>query len=150
MYAGWRHQLILPTGHNGHMRCAPRQYPWPHFFFVMWMICPPALIFHISLYADDSALIFSGKDVERMWMWFPNFWVRNCRPASSGYWLIDNRLSLHVGKTESILFGTSRKIKKAGGFEVKCDGETVLRVTSVVYLGVRLDQCLNFYEYVKL
>ena len=27
-------------------------------------------------------------------------------------WLIDNKLSLHLGKTESILFGSKRKLAK--------------------------------------
>ena len=98
---------------------------------------------HLSLYADDSALIFSGNDVDSI----SQFLSRELSMCKK--WLTDNRLYLHVGKTESILFGTSGKIKKAGGFDVKCDGESVLRVTSVVYLGVRLDQCLNFDQYIN-
>ena len=97
---------------------------------------------HLSLYADDSALIYSGRDVDDISR-FLSGELSTCKR-----WLIDNRLSLHVGKTESILFGTGRMIKKAEGFSVKCDGEAVQRATSVVYLGVRLDQCLNFGEYV--
>ena len=49
---------------------------------------------------------------------------------------------------ERILFGSGRRIRAAGDFKVTCDGETVQRVTSIVYLGVRLDQCLSFDEYV--
>ena len=51
-----------------------------------------------------------------------------------------------MGKTESILFGTSRKIKGAS-FGVMCGDTVVKRVTSVKYLGVILDQCLNFKEH---
>ena len=35
-----------------------------------------------------------------------------------------------------------------GEFSVKCDGEAVQRVTSIVYLGMKLDQFLNFDDYV--
>ena len=96
----------------------------------------------LSLYADDSALIFSGKDPGTIGN-FLSGELSSCRQ-----WLIDNRLTLHVGKTESILFGTSRKVKKADNFLVNCDGETVSRVTSVIYLGVRLDQCLKFEDFI--
>ena len=54
-------------------------------------------------------------------------------------WLIDNKLSLHVDKTEAILFGTSRRLKWAEGFQVTCEGVAVNRVTSVKYLGVTLN-----------
>ena len=94
----------------------------------------------LALYADDSALIASGSSpgvVAR----FLGEQLTLCRS-----WLVDNRLSLHMGKTESILFGTSRKVKGAV-FEVVCGDTIVKRVTSVRYLGVILDQCLNFREH---
>ena len=61
-------------------------------------------------------------------------------------WLIDNRLSLHTGKTECILFGTHRRLKGAD-FIIKCGDAVIKRVTSVKYLGVTLDQFLNFREH---
>ena len=54
-------------------------------------------------------------------------------------WLVDNRLSLHVGKTESLLFGSKRKLKGTENFRVFCDGTPVERMQSVKYLGVMLD-----------
>ena len=41
-------------------------------------------------------------------------------------------------------FWDSRRLKKAGDFHVSCDGMAVNRVTSVNYLGVRLDESLSF------
>ena len=97
---------------------------------------------HLSLYADDSALVLSGKNSGEIA-------ANLSRELSScKRWLIDNRLSLHVGKTESILFGSARKTKRATDFHVKCDDEAVQRVSSVVYLGVRLDQCLTFNDFI--
>ena len=92
------------------------------------------------MYADDSALIASGPDSETV----AKFLSEQLTLCSS--WLIDNRLSLHVGKTESILFGTNRKLKGAN-FTVKCGEMTVKRVNSVKYLGVIIDQTLNFREH---
>ena len=65
-------------------------------------------------------------------------------------WLVDNRLSLHVGKTECILFGTKKRVGTSGDFIVTCGGEVVKRVTSVNYLGILLDQCMNFNDHVSL
>ncbi len=35
-------------------------------------------------------------------------------------WLVDNRLSLHQGKTEAMLCGAKCKIKNKEGFGTKC------------------------------
>ena len=61
-------------------------------------------------------------------------------------WLVNNRLLLHVGKTKCILFGSSRRLKGAN-FLVKCGDVAVKRVLSVKYLGVIIDQSLNFREH---
>ena len=52
---------------------------------------------------------------------------------------MDNKLSLHLGKTESILFGSKRKFKKVESFDVKCGDIAIKRVTSVKYLGLKID-----------
>ena len=64
-----------------------------------------ALKYNLALYADDSALIASGPDADLVAA-FLSEQLTSCRLL-----LIDNRLSLHVGKTESILFGTHGKLK---------------------------------------
>ena len=58
-------------------------------------------------------------------------------------WLVDNRLSLHVGKTECLLFGSGGKLKRVGEFRVTCDGLPVQRDYNVKYLGVLLDEKFN-------
>ena len=64
----------------------------------------------LMLYADDSAILYSHKDPrvisERL--------GQELEPCSK--WLVDNKLSLHLGKTESILFGSKRKLKKIKDF----------------------------------
>ena len=62
---------------------------------------------------------------------------------SCNNWLINNKLSLHVGKTELILFGSHRKLKKASNFHVSYNGHTIDPVTTIKYLGVTLDQHLS-------
>ena len=91
----------------------------------------------MSLYADDSALIFSQKDPDLIAS------TLSTELDSCKRWLIDNKLSLHVGKTECILFGSTRNLRKVVDFRVTCGGQLVNRVTTVKYLGVQLDENMS-------
>ena len=91
----------------------------------------------LLLYADDSALLVSGKDPDKIAT------TLGTELASCNQWLIDNKLSLHLGKTESILFGSKRKLKLVKNFCVTCNGQTLKKSDSVKYLGVTIDQCVN-------
>ena len=91
----------------------------------------------LSLYADDSALIFAHRDP----MFIANhlsLQLENCKA-----WLTDNRLSLHIGKTESILFGSRRRLKSSNDFQVMCEGAPVKQVNCVNYLGVSLNNTFD-------
>ena len=59
--------------------------------------------------------------------------------------MIDNKLSLHLGKTEGILFGTKRKLNSVisvQDFSINCNGMTI-STSSVKYLGVTLYNTLS-------
>ena len=91
----------------------------------------------LLLYADDSAILVSGK----------------CKSSiesqlskdldSISQWLVDNRLSLHLGKTETIHFGTKQKLKSNPYLNVSCNGSQIQSSSKVKYLGVTLDQFLS-------
>ena len=91
----------------------------------------------LSLYADDSALLFAQKDAsviaDRL-----SLELTRCKQ-----WLVDNKLSLHVGKTECLIFGRKRSLKKVKEFNVTCEGTAVNRVSEVRYLGVQLDENMS-------
>ena len=91
----------------------------------------------LMLYADDSAILYSHKSHG----WFPERLDQELESCSK--WLVDNKLSLHLSKTESILFGSKRKLKKIKDFFVTCNGQTINNKKSVKYLGVMLDQELS-------
>lgn len=59
-------------------------------------------------------------------------------------WLVDNKLSLHLGKTESMLFGSKPNLKKESCLNISCNGSTIQHTDSVKYLGATLDQSLSF------
>ena len=104
---------------------------------------PISLKCKLLLYADDSALLVSGSDPNIIAETLSNE-LKSCRQ-----WLIDNKLSLHLGKTEAILFGSKRKLRKVTSFAVKCDNEIIQNVHSVKYLGIQLDEDLAGESIVK-
>ena len=90
----------------------------------------------LFLYADDSALVVSGKSVKD---------IQDTLSYELGNiheWLVDNCLSLHLGKTEAILFGPKRKLKSVT-LDVECNGIKITNQTCVTYLGAQLDNNLS-------
>ena len=98
---------------------------------------PTSVHCKLLLYADDSALLASDKNPHNIATSL-SAELESCRQ-----WLIDNKLSLHLGKTECILFGSKSKLKKVDSFLVKCNGEEVKSSSSMKYLGVTLDPVLS-------
>ena len=72
---------------------------------------------NISLfqYADDSALLASSTDINII-IETLNYNLSECYS-----WLIDNKMSMHPGKTELIQFGSKSKLKKVKQFNVNCE-----------------------------
>ena len=91
----------------------------------------------VSLYADDSTLIASGGSGEELSR-FLSSELAICRD-----WMTDNGLSLHLGKTECMVFGSKKRLKKVGEFAIRCGDTTVSRVQVVRYLGFLLDETLS-------
>ena len=93
----------------------------------------------LILYADDSALLVSGKHVKVIQ---ETLGKELCALSS---WLVDNKLSIHLGKTESILFGSCKKICNSPSLDIKCGNTKISSKKSlpVRYLGVDLEQTLS-------
>ena len=91
----------------------------------------------LLLYADDSVILVSDRD--------PSVISHKLGKelSSCNEWLIDNKLSLHVGKTECILFGPKSKLKNIENFEVHYNGQVIKGQKNVKYLGVLIDQELS-------
>ena len=58
-------------------------------------------------------------------------------------WLINNKLSLHLGKTQSIVFGTKRTLWKCNTINIVCNGNVIESKSTVTCLGVTSDQSLS-------
>ena len=91
----------------------------------------------LMLYADDSALLISGNDVNEIQSRLGN---EMCKLSN---WLEGNKLSLHLGKTESVLFASKKKLKNVNKMEIVCNGKEIVAKDSVKYLGAILDQDMS-------
>ena len=56
---------------------------------------------------------------------------------------MDNKVSLHLGKNETILLGSKNKLNFADSLNVKCNTTEIQSTSSVTYLGANLDQCFS-------
>ena len=59
----------------------------------------------LLLYADDSAILVADKCLSNIETVLQN------ELEIVSEWLVDNKLSLHLGKTESLLFGSRNRLK---------------------------------------
>ncbi len=91
----------------------------------------------LLLYADDSVLLVSHRDPRA------TSDTLSKELESCNEWLVDNRLSLHLGKTEAILCGTKRKTRNTEDFEVKYKDITIESVVEIKYLGIKIDKTLS-------
>ena len=73
----------------------------------------------LLLNADDRTILYSNKDP----------WVISdklgLKLEMCSKWLVDNKLSLHMRKTECIIFGFKQKLRKINTFSVECNGQTI-------------------------
>ena len=58
-------------------------------------------------------------------------------------WLIDKKLSLHLGKTESILFGSKSKFRSRSNLNIECKDSKIEPKDKGKYLEAILDQTLS-------
>ncbi len=92
---------------------------------------------NLLLYADGSVLLTSDKNPKVV----SETLSENLETCND--WLIDNRLSLHLGKTDAMICGTKCKIKNKEGFEVKHKNTAINSTTEVKYLGAKIDETLS-------
>jgi hypothetical protein len=68
---------------------------------------------HLFLYADDSTLLVSHKSKTKLES------ILSTELTNINKWLGDNKVSLHLGKTEAIIFGSRPKLSRS--FEIRVE-----------------------------
>ena len=89
----------------------------------------------LILYADDSIIICSNKYVETVKSTL-GFELDSCNR-----WLIENKLSIHMGKYECVLYGSN--VRKVSNLSVSCNNCTINATSSIQYVGSILEQDLS-------
>ena len=141
-YLSGRQQLVSIADTNSDFRNVLCGVPQgsilgPLLFLVYVNDMKAAVKCKLLLYADDSALLVSGKDVLEIER------ILSVELGAVNEWLCENRLSLHLGKTQSILFGSKKRISKCNELHVTCNGSVIGSESEVTYLGAILDHTLS-------
>ena len=115
----------------------------PLFFILYVNDMQFAVSANIQLYADDTVIFASVKEVKRT--------VESLQLELDGFhkWCLKNKLSLNTGKTKQMIFGTRQRVKKAKGNVLRINGTPIQTVPTYRYLGITLDSTLSFTCHVK-
>ena len=97
-------------------------------------------LLHFILFADDTNLFLSNKNISELMLLVNTELVKLCE------WFKANKLSLNAKKTSFMLFG--RKGKSIGDcFVINIDGTKIERVDHTKFLGVYIDETLNWKQH---
>ena len=92
------------------------------------------------LYADDTALYHSHRDVDELMV--------RCQSDVNdlALWFSCNKLKLNADKTQFIIFGTRTSLRrlKTHNLILSIKDCRVHRADSITYLGVKLDECMSW------
>ena len=91
-----------------------------------------------QLYADDTVIYCSDKSAnlaeEKLQYLMNKF----------STWCVQNTLTINTKKTKIVVFGTRNKINNVDIINVRINNENIQTVPTYKYLGLNLDQTLNF------
>ena len=94
--------------------------------------------FKYQLYADDTVLYCNGNSYEEC---ASELQITIDKFVS---WCSKNALTINIKKTKIMTFGSKNNLKRAKNIEIKIKNETLGIVPTYKYLGINLDQTLNF------
>ena len=93
---------------------------------------------HFVHFADDTTVFASDSDSNNVHA------TVNKELEGVDYWLKANRLSLNVNKTSYMVISNQKN-----AIEIKIRDSILIKVSTVKFLGVTLDENLTFNDHVK-
>ena len=96
-----------------------------------------------NLYVDDTAITVTGDSVDDTVL------KLNDQLEIVAEWFMYNKLSLNLTKTQYMTFGTRNRAGIMPTIELKFGNNTIDRVQTFKYLGVKLDTHLTFNNHVQ-
>ena len=99
---------------------------------------------HVNLYADDTALYIESPSYIELIL------SLRLELETLSQWMLANKLTLNVRKTKFLIFGTKPKLKKLPTvpLQLTINNQNIEQVSSFKYLGIILDDSLNFIEHI--
>ena len=91
-------------------------------------------------FADDTALVYSAKDEHELET------LVNADLKKYTNWLLCNKLKINTDKTKCMVFKQKNKIIYSP--QIKIDGYTIEHVNEIKYLGLIIDNGLNWKEHI--
>ena len=92
--------------------------------------------FNTTLYADDTVLICSDKNINSLHL------KTNEELEKINLWFLSNKLSLNLSKTKYMLI-SNKPMLNIGSFSLKVGNTAITAANSIKYLGVLFDDKLN-------
>ena len=92
----------------------------------------------VNMFADDTQIDHAAKSPSNLQN------TINADLQRVNQFLIENRLSLNVKKTNYMLIGTKERLKKFSNLQIAIGDNKIDRVDSAKYLGVEVDENLNW------
>jgi hypothetical protein len=93
------------------------------------------------LFADDTTIYVSGKNITELYK------LVNQDIALLAEWFKVNKLSLNISKTHHVLFSKTKNVK-SDTYVLKLDNTIINRVKCVKFLGLLIDENLNWHEHI--
>ena len=147
-YLSDRKQFVSINGHDSNLASVLYGLPQgsvlgPLLFLIYINDLNQAIKFcKVHHFADDTNLVHSSKSITNL-----NKYV-NLDMKNLTVWLNANKISLNVQKTEMVIFKHQRK-KIDSEVKIKLSRKRLYPTDSVKYLGVRIDEDLNWKHHVS-
>ena len=134
-------QLGVERSNPGCLTCGVPQGSilGPLLFLLYVNDMPQSVSCDLLLYADDSCLVFSDSNIDKIEAQLNKDFNSICD------WFVDNKLSIHFGedKTKSIVFGSKNKLKSTRELHITHGDINIKQHSEVTYLGCILDDTLS-------
>ena len=114
--------------------------------FILYINDLPSCFKHcsVNMYADDTAFYYSNREKQ------PVTDAINEDITNVYLWLCANKLSMHVGKTNTLLICNYQKIRHldSTSLNINLNEQDVTQTDSLKYLGIDIDNRFNFDVYI--
>jgi len=103
----------------------------------------PNLPAYPKIFADDTNIFINASNLIKL--------NRDCQDAIDRIsdWMLANRLTVNYEKTNYMIFSPNKQLKDSSVLELTIDNFKIKKVTSIKYLGIYIDENLNWKTHIQ-